>query len=78
MDLAEEDEDRRAHRHDMHPALLACDPMWTPDPRGNRLFAELVSAYNFDAARCLWELAAEWHRCELAAELSARSLRGAA
>lgn len=66
--MAEQDEDKRAHRWDMHPALLACDPLWTADPRGNPLFEELTRSYESRAvAVTLWELAADWHRCDLAA-----------
>lgn len=59
--MHDEDEYRHAHRWDLTPAMVACDPTWTRRPEGNPFYLELTARYGADAAYALWELAAEWH-----------------
>lgn len=76
--LAEQDEEAHAHRYDITPAMVAMDPLYGADSDGNPFFHELVDTYGEASAHLLWELAGEWHYCELTHELRSRQLRSAA
>lgn len=57
--LSEEDAEKREHRWDLTPPMLAHDPLFTSGFEGNPFYAELVAGFGAAAAFCLWETARE-------------------